>query len=1007
MPVEYGELSGAISSFTSNAKQMDNAMANSAKIIQNSINSIESTLTFASKEMQNSFKGMSNYDKQLLAMQQTLANAKKDIADNIKELDALIDATEDAEEKSNLIKRKNEQSRYLEGMKNLKAEDALKRKAINDLRTTAVNTISKVADQFIQIFTKSFSQAYNKLSSTYEGAYGDITSKGGFSRIEFNKLITDLSKELKQAGLANSISISNYTQQLQSIISSGMTGPLASKVAKYGVIAQESGFSFGFSNQDFLKTLSQMDAAGQDIDAFLENIIASSKSVIDEVGNAYGFANSNFDTLITSLHNIASVTNMSEKAINSSMEAMVAFNGVMGITNADTTQFYEDLTQYVTGGLGAVSKGNQLIFRELGSTLKSTFSQEGIGGALEQMISFIYDNYKAGDADSVEFIAALAESLGGNAAQIQSLLSQYTDKDAFTEAFKDALNAAQGSSYEATIKKLGEYQTAEEALANTMETNTASLVMLSQDGNIVTKQILDTLVGYVGSFSLKDAINLISNTTNTLSNLTGGKSGELLAKVGGKLIGTTRQSVVSSSANQTLMNAPGVIGKASSFLGTTGAAVGGAVLGGALTVADAVGGWKKGSIGGTKGATGAALGAITGVVGPVESGWDIAKITGKNALKYGAIGTTIGGPVGTALGAGIGAIVGATSALVEYNDKQNVLNRSLTHMTENMDKVNTALSNIQANYETSLELDDLAQKAKKGDIEAIKTLNAQYPQLATHTDNLNEYVTVLDSVVKAEKARLAKESLEQYATAVSSQKEYQAGKISAKFDTALENISNYNWKSTHGEEIDPTLTAQYNTSMETLKNYAETIMGSSLLDLISELKPSLVTNQLVLENKDALESQFDVIANLNRVGDKEFNANFGISKDEFNKSFGEKAQLIYNRYNSFADFDYSPGLTSHKFKLGIDYVPFDNFPALLHKGEKVMTATEATLQRSKGPQSTSVNSKLLDVLQLQTNTIIDILNKIYIAMPSSNLKKLAASSYVNEVKPYTLPSNAY
>lgn len=32
--------------------------------------------------------------------------------------------------------------------------------------------------------------------------------------------------------------------------------------------------------------------------------------------------------------------------------------------------------------------------------------------------------------------------------------------------------------------------------------------------------------------------------------------------------------------------------------------------------------------------------------------------------------------------------------------------------------------------------------------------------------------------------------------------------------------------------------------------------------------------------------------------------------------------------------------------MGIDYVPYDNFPALLHEGEKVLTAGEARQEKT-------------------------------------------------------------
>ena len=46
----------------------------------------------------------------------------------------------------------------------------------------------------------------------------------------------------------------------------------------------------------------------------------------------------------------------------------------------------------------------------------------------------------------------------------------------------------------------------------------------------------------------------------------------------------------------------------------------------------------------------------------------------------------------------------------------------------------------------------------------------------------------------------------------------------------------------------------------------------------------------------------------------------------------------------------------HGYAVGIDYVPYDNFPALLHQGERVQTAVEARSERSSQPIVISGNN---------------------------------------------------
>ena len=49
-----------------------------------------------------------------------------------------------------------------------------------------------------------------------------------------------------------------------------------------------------------------------------------------------------------------------------------------------------------------------------------------------------------------------------------------------------------------------------------------------------------------------------------------------------------------------------------------------------------------------------------------------------------------------------------------------------------------------------------------------------------------------------------------------------------------------------------------------------------------------------------------------------------------------------------------------RLKVGLDYVPFDEFPAILHKGERVLTAEEAE-QQDRGEAGATYNIYLNDM----------------------------------------------
>ncbi len=63
--------------------------------------------------------------------------------------------------------------------------------------------------------------------------------------------------------------------------------------------------------------------------------------------------------------------------------------------------------------------------------------------------------------------------------------------------------------------------------------------------------------------------------------------------------------------------------------------------------------------------------------------------------------------------------------------------------------------------------------------------------------------------------------------------------------------------------------------------------------------------------------------------------------------------------------------TIPRLRVGIDYVPYDDFPALLHKGERVLTASEAKAQEK---QQSAETSKTASPLSLEMNLNIENFN---------------------------------
>lgn len=108
----------------------------------------------------------------------------------------------------------------------------------------------------------------------------------------------------------------------------------------------------------------------------------------------------------------------------------------------------------------------------------------------------------------------------------------------------------------------------------------------------------------------------------------------------------------------------------------------------------------------------------------------------------------------------------------------------------------------------------------------------------------------------------------------------------------------------------------------------------------------------------ALESEMSLVTAIrNDTGLNQDYWDAGYEKgQEFTKGLAAARKANYQAVLSASDYTYTPTgelprsavYTGSGYATGIDYVPYDNFPALLHQGERVQTAVEARSEGSSG-----------------------------------------------------------
>ena len=130
--------------------------------------------------------------------------------------------------------------------------------------------------------------------------------------------------------------------------------------------------------------------------------------------------------------------------------------------------------------------------------------------------------------------------------------------------------------------------------------------------------------------------------------------------------------------------------------------------------------------------------------------------------------------------------------------------------------------------------------------------------------------------------------------------------------------------------------------------------------------PNIVDYSTLLSIYSKRFSAYDIY---NAIDELSHSATGDITINGSDKYSGTMPNLRYKAFGSH--YEYDPSLYEGKFMTGLDYVPIDNFLALLHQGEMVLNKSEADTYRNSFDATAITNS-----VDTQTDKLIEILTKI-------------------------------
>lgn len=1129
------ELFGVIGSFSKANDKAKNVILDGAKLLKDStglidktMRTIESTMTFSSRTLAESFKdSMSTATKKLEAAAK-LERDKNAVNDMVKELEKALDSMEQSAGSQKAAassyeyqltqSKLNDLKQHQVRLNNIKSESAYSKQLMKETKAQGLKIITSLADSIISVFTESLKAGYNNLSSTYESTYGDITSMNSYSHKDVDRIINELQSFVKENKLEGVVTVSDYLPEIQNILKGGLTKDLATTVAKYSVLAKESGYSTDFADPAFLKQVKNMADAGQDVEQFMKDIIGSTKAVTESVGDAFGFANGQINTMTASISDLAQVMNMSQDAATNTYRSYAALNGILGSTEFDTSKLYSSINEYAQNGINSQSAEQLLGYRATAQQFQKKIETEGTEGIIKDMFKQLYTTY-AGRTD--EWISVASSALGSSFStqDLESLMKKYNSYSEFEEAFNKTLGAANKSDGEKVIDELKNYQTKNESFNNKMENHMTDLVQLSKD-SVWNEKIITALLTQISVSSLiKNGGELISwfkkfkglggSLPNSMSS--NAMHGEQLAlDLGPETVGkTTFGQKLKSGANKVASQffTPDSSGKfmsSGSTLTSLGKATAGAGIATGLIMqgTSAIEAYKNAAsnsenntwqnIGyGTLSFLGASdtLGLSSEdkmAKARSENGsldWSkIWKTTGAFAAAGAGVGGLAGsaaGGIGAAPGAAIGAAAGAVTGFVtnlttqvadmhDYNQyiKSDFgqLNKSLEEsfkgtkqLASSLSEYNNTLSQLnelndkKSDYENG-KLDLTNQEVALLDLEIKKTerlLELKAQELGSIDDiiDLNEKNA---NVIKKGKAAMS--GLEAAQSVIDS-----AGYDS---NTNFNKLSSSEWSSIKSVLTEDTVRDMVKQGViNDAGSYEKNVMGilqsmtgskkgrnwfdnveteqfsrssaqggkkSSLYKEMNENVNSAVKEMSNNANtfSQLLTSVTDQYTNQgiqNAVGGffeskiSELIAS-GLTRSEIvsdlKKAYPSVASMLPNVGSEKLN-DYTSWLSEHGkakddlkgyYSTGLDYVPYDNYLAMLHKGEQVKTAAEVNLERANfsSDGTNKMATALKDTLVTQTDSIISILNDIYSLMSNSGTSTLGKRHKLN----YSLPTGA-
>lgn len=924
-----------------------------------------------------------------------------------------------------VLKREKEQE---EQYKRWQEEETKKQKEdAKKLSDSIVSAIRGVINWGVQQWTTSF----NAVQNSYNQHFTAITTKMNLTAQAYSDIYRETARQLRETHLDVQFDTTDFTNQLEVEFSQGLRGQTAQTKALSDLIAKkvvptlnttsrDYVFAYRKMGEDFAKYsigLQRMNTSlEKNMEYFESNMYTTTENQFLKWYQGTGASLEGYYQLQQSLADLTTAfgqdfTNNFVSQLNQSIQSGVVTTPMMMLGYGTSGQMAQDL---LYGGSGGVLNLVNKYLQTLGS----------------------FSNVAGSSPESITVLNALKDSGIITSAIDAKFVSQYRDDLSLLKVTSSELN----NQYQDVYRRLTQGQFTSETEKYTHLLNNTDAIV--QSSTWITEHIpnqIQQLIGVVGSGlasilgvltggSLLNKLgeSLASHLTGKVPNLGGkGGLGGLLGGAGGKLLGVGGIAAgLAWSAFDAIQSAQSV-----------GAAGGNALLAGLSKF--------------TLGSDYAQRDLGYKLRNAEFDFSEVLSSAGKGALVGGGaglLGGPIGGLIGTAVGGLVGAVTNSITQLVNkadfkaYNDAVQNLTKSTSALNTAQIKYDDAIKNSKTLTESLNILQDEANYTDSQRNQILKALQSKYPEVLKNISDINE---LTDSHIQYLEAQNQQELLNaqfEYDTAkwghLNALDEYTSKAViqGAFSSEAVEDILGHFKGNTISNASIKALAAKYGyKSPYEFATAFNKATGSLLTGWSNDTDfylSGFSSNQEIIDRVKTLNAQYkqgdqatfkstyqDLISLFNDLALNENVRDWQTPEtlQEVLDSYAESARLLnyairrsYPGYPELhSDSSILPindikerisakgwNVSIPEFAIGLPMVPYDNYLARLHRGEMVLTASDANMYRQliglTALQATSHVSQVETVpTQLMTNinstimvistdikTIIELLNGI-------------------------------